>query len=487
MRIAVNHRPKRILFVTSEFGDYVKVGGLGEVSATLPRALNRLHDVRILVPGYRELLKAANDLQVVRHLDSFAGLPACDIARLKAADGLVVYVVICPELYERDGTPYADSEGVDWCDNDIRFGRLGLAAAEIACSETGADWYPDLIHVNDWTSALAPAYIAWRGCSVPSILTIHNAAFAGTFDPNRLDALGIPQSAFTMDGVEFYGRLSFLKAGISYCSHVTTVSSTYANEITTPEFGGGLDGLLRLRAQEGRLTGIINGIDTDWNPFGEPVPDCHAGAGESKGRRANADVVRRAFGLAASRGPLFAVISRLVHQKGVDLTIQATETIVRQGGQIVVTGRGDARLEAEITELARHYPERVGVKIGYEENLARQMYAGSDFLLMPSRFEPCGLTQMYAQKFGSLPVAHQTGGLADTIEDGVTGFLFPEPSLASMLNAVYRSFDTFSSARRLGVMRRAAMKRRFSWQQSAKRYTDVYEHASSSASTRRLA
>ncbi len=260
-----------------------------------------------------------------------------------------------------------------------------------------------------------------------------------------------------MDGVEFYGRLSFLKAGISYCSHVTTVSSTYASEITTPEFGCGLDGLPRLRAQEGRLTGIINGIDTDWNPH----LDCHFDAGESKDRRANAEVVRQVFGLAASRGPLFAVISRLVHQKGVDLTIQATETIVRQGGQIVVTGRGDA-IEAEITELARRYPERVGVKIGYEEKLARQMYAGSDFLLMPSRFEPCGLTQMYAQKFGSLPVAHQTGGLADTIEDGVTGFLFPEASLASMLNAVYRSFDTFSSARRLGAMRRAAMKRRLS-------------------------
>jgi starch synthase len=183
---------------------------------------------------------------------------------------------------------------------------------------------------------------------------------------------------------------------------------------------------------------------------------------------------------------LFAVISRLVHQKGVDLTIQATETIVRQGGQIVVTGRGDARLEGELVDLARRYPERVGVKIGYEEKIARQMYAGSDFFLMPSRFEPCGLTQMYAQEVGSLPVAHQTGGLADTIEDGVTGFLFREPSLASMLNAIYRSFDAFSSAKRLGAMRRAAMKRRFSWQQSAKRYTEVYEHASC-ASTRGLA
>ena len=242
--------------------------------------------------------------------------------------------------------------------------------------------------MNDWTSALAPAYVAWRGHSLPSILTIHNAAFAGAFDRDRLDALGIPQSAFTMDGVEFYGRLSFLKAGISYCSHVTIVSSTYANEITTPEFGCGLDGLLRLRAQQGRLTGIINGIETDWNPRCDPHLDRDFAAGEWKGRPANAEVVRQAFGLSASHGPLFAVISRLVHQKGVDFTIRATETIVRQGGQIVVNGRGDVRLEAEITELARRYPGKVGVKIGYEEKLARQMYAGSDFLLMPSRFEP---------------------------------------------------------------------------------------------------
>lgn len=486
MRLAVSRQPRRILFVTSEFGDYVKVGGLGEVSAALPRALHRHHDIRILVPAYRGLLQAAQDVQIVADLQSCASLPACSLARLTAADGLVVYALICPELYERDGTPYSDPAGADWRDNDVRFARLGLAAAEIACGGADAEWRPDLIHVNDWTSALGPAYIAWRGYSLPSILTIHNAAYAGVFERGRLGALGIPESAFTLNGVEFYGRLSFLKAGISYCSHVTTVSSTYADEITTPAFGCGLDGLLRLRAQEGRLTGIINGIDTSWDSRSDPHPDGRCEAGDWRNRPANAEMVRQAFGLTASRGPLFAVISRLVPQKGVDLTIQATETIVRQGGQIVVTGRGEARLEGELTELAKSYPGQVGVRIGYEEKLARRMYAGSDFLLMPSRFEPCGLTQMYAQKFGSLPVAHQTGGLADTIEDGVTGFLFQEPSLAAMLNAIYRSFDTFSSAKRLGTMRRAAMKRRFGWQESAKRYTEVYERSLCSGE-RRLA
>jgi len=452
MRVTVNSSRKRILFVSSEFGDYAKVGGLGDVSAALPRALKRFHDVRVLVPGYSELLQAAPQLRIVGRLDAFAGLPYCEIGQFETIDGLTVYALVCPSLYERDGTPYCDPSGADWKDNDIRFGRLASAAAEIAIGGADPGWRPDLIHVNDWTSALAPAYLAWRGCSIPSILTIHNAAYAGVFDRERLGPLGVPESAFTVDGMEFYGRASFLKAGISYCSHVTTVSSTYADEITRPEFGCGLDGVLRLKAEDGRLTGIVNGIDRSWDPRRDPHLDRPFEIGDWGSRQANAKALRKAFGLAVSEGPLFAVISRLVHQKGVDLTIQAT-----------VKYRG-----------------KVGVKIGYEDGLARRMYAGSDFLLMPSRFEPCGLTQMYAQRFGSLPIAHQTGGLADTIQDGVTGFLFQDASLAPMLNAIYRSFDVFSSARRLGAMRRAAMKRHFGWQRSAKKYTEVYEHAARS-------
>lgn len=477
MRVTINSTPKRILFVSSEFGDYAKVGGLGDVSAALPRALGRLHEVRILVPGYRDLLRAVPNLQIVGRVDALADLPPCDLGRFETADGLTVYALVCADLYEREGTPYCEPSGADWEDNDIRFARLASAAAEIACGAADPGWHPDLIHVNDWTSALAPAYIAWRGRSIPSILTIHNAAYAGIFDRERLGPLGVPDSAFTVDGIEFYGRASFLKAGISYCSHVTTVSSTYADEITRPEFGCGLDGLLKLKAEQGRLTGIINGIDGSWDPRRDPHLDRPFEIGDWGSRQTNARAVRNTFGLAVSQGPLFAVISRLVHQKGVDLTIQATESIVRQGGQIIVAGRGDPGLESELAKLALRYHGRVGVKIGYEDGLARRIYAGSDFMLMPSRFEPCGLTQMYAQRFGSLPIAHQTGGLADTIQDGVTGFLFREASLAPMLNAIYRSFDVFSSARRLGAMRRAAMKQHFGWRQSAKRYSEVYEHA----------
>jgi starch synthase len=466
--------PQRILYVTSEIADFVKAGGLGDVSAALPRMLRQRYDVRVLVPGYRQVLESQAHIPVVAELGTAHGVPGCRIGRIEAGDGLFIYVVLCPELYDRDGSPYGDADGADWPDNDVRFARLALAAAEIACGVGHLRWRPDLLHLNDWPSALAPAYLAWRGASVPSVLTIHNLAYQGLFARERLPALAIPETAFQIDGVEFYGKLSFLKAGIIYASHVTTVSSTYAREITTPEFGCGLDGLLRRRAEEGRLTGILNGIDESLDPRTDPHLGAPFAPNDLKGKRANAEEVRSEFGLAASRGPLFAVVSRLVHQKGVDLAIDATETIVRRGGQIVVTGRGEGRFETELERLANRYPGQVGVSIGYEEGTARRVFAGSDFLLMPSRFEPCGLSQMYAQKFGSLPIAHKTGGLADTIEDGVTGFLFREPSLSAFLGAIYRAIDAFGSRRRLDAMRRAAMTRPFAWQRSASRYQNLY-------------
>ena len=345
--------PQRILYVTSEIADFVKAGGLGEVSAALPRSLRQQYDVRILIPGYRQVLERYDDLPVVGRLPAAFGLPACDIGRLDTPDGLILYVLLCPDLYDREGSPYGDAAGLDWSDNDVRFARLALAAAEIACGVRDLAWTPDLLHLNDWTSALTPGYLAWRGRPLPSVLTIHNLAYQGLFERERLSRLGVPESAFQIEGVEFYGKLSFLKAGIVYSSHVTTVSSTYAREITTPELGCGLDGLLRVRADEGRLTGILNGIDESWDPRTDPYLASPFEAENLKGKAANRDEVRKEFGLAVSRGPLFAVVSRLVHQKGVDLAIEAAETIVRDGGQIVVTGRGEGELEQSLEKLAR--------------------------------------------------------------------------------------------------------------------------------------
>jgi starch synthase len=475
--LEADERAQRILFVTPEMADYVKSGGLGEVSAALPRTLRQQYEVRVLVPGYRQVLEAHPELEVVGRLAPAHGLPGCEIGRVDSPDGLVIYVLICPDLYDREGTPYGDEAGLDWADNDLRFARLGLAAAEIACGVGDLRWRPDLLHLNDWPSALAPAYLAWREQPRPSVLTIHNLAYQGLFEPQRMSQLGIPESAFQIDGVEFYGKLSFLKAGIVYASHVTTVSATYAREITTPEFGCGLEGLLRGKAEEGRLTGILNGIDESWDPRTDPHLASPFEPRDLKGRAANAEEVRKEFGLAVSRGPLFAVVSRLVHQKGLDLAIEAAETIMRQGGQIVVTGRGEERFESALETLSARYPGRVGVKIGFEEGTARRMFAGSDFLLMPSRFEPCGLSQMYAQKFGSLPIAHQTGGLADTIEDGVTGFLFQDPTLGGLLGAVYRAVDAYRSRKKLDRMRRAAMTRTFGWHRAARGYKAVYARA----------
>lgn len=474
-------RKQSILFVTSEIADYVKAGGLGEVSAALPRALRHHYDVRILIPGYRQVLSQIGPVEEIARLPSSFGIPTCGLGRGMTKDGLTVYVLLCPELYERDGSPYVDSYGVDWSDNDIRFARLGLAAADIACGNGDPLWRADLLHLNDWPSGLAAAYLAWRGEHIPTILTIHNLAYQGIFERDRLPRLGIPDAAFHINGVEFHGKLSFLKAGIFYASHITTVSSTYAQEITRPEFGCGLDGLLRTRARQGRLDGIINGIDPSWDPAMDPYLVSRFSAENVRGKRANANNVRKSFGLDLSNGPLFAVVSRLVHQKGVDLAISATETIVSQGGQIAVIGQGEPRFEAELQALAHRHPGSVGVKIGYNEGDARRMYAGSDFLLMPSRFEPCGLSQMYAQRFGSLPIAHKTGGLADTIEDGVNGFLFGAPCVHRFTDAIRRGLETFRSRQRLSAMRRAAMNRPHGWDRSASEYRQVYERARQTA------
>lgn len=464
-------REPRILYVTPEMADYVKVGGLGEVSAAFPRALRGLCDIRVLIPGYRSVLAKHETIPVIGSLPPVGGLPACRIGKVTSPDGLVVYILLCPELFDRDGSPYADASGRDWLDNDVRFARLSMAAADFAAGLGDADWQPNFLHLNDWPTALAAGYVAWRGLETPTLLTIHNLAYQGLFDPRRLAMLNIPANSFRLDGVEFYGKLSFLKAGIFYSSHLTTVSSTYAQEVTQSEFGCGLDGLLRLRADEGRLTGILNGIDENWDPrLTASAKRFQAGRWKNQ----NAQQVRKAFGLALSRGPLFAIVSRLVHQKGVDLAIDAAEHIVESGGQLMVTGRGEASFEHAIKGLAARHPGAVGARIGFDETEARQMFAGSDFLLMPSRFEPCGLSQMYAQKFGSLPIAHRTGGLADTIEDGHTGFLFHDLTSRSFAGAIGRALDAFRSKQKLRGMRRSAMARSFSWQQSAMSYAALY-------------
>ncbi len=456
---------QRVLFVTPEIADFVKVGGLGEVSAALPRALKNAVDVRVLIPGYREVFQSKAKIEIIGEFPALAEIPACKLGRLATTDGLIVYVLICPALYERDGTPYSDANDEPWADSDVRFARLSLAAAEMAAGGGDSRWTPQVLHLNDWTCALAPGYLKWRGVDATSILTIHNLAYQGVFPAQRLEALGVPGSAFALDGVEFYNEISYMKAGIFYASHITTVSETYAREITQSEFGCGLHGLLAARAQEGKLTGILNGIDESW-VFKQDA-DGQDQMNEDAWKQLNAVGVRKSFGLAVSRGPLFAIVSRLVHQKGVDLSIDAAEQIIAAGGQIVVTGKGEKNLEQAMLDLAKRHPDSVGVRIGFDDFEARRIFAASDFLLMPSRFEPCGLSQMYAQKCGSLPIAYRTGGLADTIDDGSTGFLFNAITRHGLSGAVERALKAFTSAVSLKKMRRLAMAQNYAWTHSA--------------------
>jgi starch synthase len=471
----------KVLFVTTEMDDFVRVGGLAAVSAALPRALRSQNDVRIFLPGYRKIVEQLDHIEIVGHCPPLAEMPACTLGRAATKDGLPVYVLLCSQLYDRPGNPYGDTSGRDWSDNDLRFGRFASAAARLAAGQLDKNWAADLIHVNDWQSALAPAYLAWNNFKIPSILTIHNLAYQGLFPKESLRRIGAPESSFHIDGLEFYDKMSFLKGGIVYASHLTTVSETYAREITTTEFGCGLEGLLRLRSKAARLTGIVNGIDETWDPRVCPQLAYPFSAGDWEGKRANADYVRQQFGLAVSRGPIFGLVARLVHQKGVDLVLAAADEIVESGGQIIVTGNGEPQFEQALVEAHRRRPDAIGVQIGFNDGQARRIFAGSDFTLMPSRFEPCGLSQMYAQKFGSLPIGHQTGGLAETILDGETGFLFKQPSMESFLGGVRRAFSTFASTDRLYSMRRNAMARSFSWDISAACYGALYRKTAPAA------
>lgn len=463
-----------ILFVTSEFTDLVKVGGLGDVSAALPRALSQHHNVRVLIPGYRQVIRSGLPIRVVGKLPGLGAIPPCLIGEITLPDHLIVHIVLCQQLYDREGNPYGDSEGNDWADNHIRFARLALAAACIADGAGVRNWRPNLVHAHDWPTGLTPAYMAWSGQRTPCVFTIHNLAYQGLCSVHSRIELGLPEEALSADGMEFYGDLSFLKAGINYATQITTVSHTYAHEITSPVFGCGLEGLLRRKANEGRLSGFVNGIDDSWHPRQDPRLVEGFSAHDWQGKQANTRYVERAFGFAEESAPLFAVVSRLVHQKGIDLTIAAAETIVAGGGRIAIIGQGERALERQVEELTRRYPGRIGVNLNFCETEARRILAGSDFLLMPSRYEPCGLSQSYAQCYGSLPIARRTGGLADTIEDGVSGFLFRESTLESYLGAIHRALNVYRHPVLLNAMRGKAMRAPLYWHQSVKPYDRLY-------------
>jgi starch synthase len=356
----------------------------------------------------------------------------------------------------------------------LRFARLSLAAAEVAQGRGDLDWVPKLVHTNDWPGGLAAAYLNWDGARIPTVMTVHNIAYQGICAASQRGLLAIPDRAFGIDGVEFHGAISFLKASIFYSNHVTTVSPSYAREITTEALGAGLHGLMRTKSERGQVSGIANGIDESWDPTSNPNLSSHFDATDLDGKRALANTVREVLCLDPSDGPLFGVVSRLVHQKGLDLVAESADHIVDSGGQIALLGMGDPEIERMVSGMSRRNRKNIGVLIGFNAAMEHRILGGSDFCLMPSRYEPCGLTQMHAQRYGALPIAHATGGLSDTIEDGRTGFLFSEFSGHGLRDACGRAFNAFAEDERFEEMRQAAMARSFSWPDSAIHYRLLY-------------
>jgi len=445
----------RVLFATPECTPLVKAGGLGDVSGALPPALRALGvQVRVLLPGYPEVLQKAGPLAEVERFSELG----FDCRILGGGDLLVLD---CPALYQRSGGPYQDPGGQDWPDNPLRFGVLSRVAARLPGY--------DVLHCNDWPTALAPVL-----ARTPALLTIHNLAFQGNFERAWLDRLGIGQEHFAMDRLEFHGRISFLKGGLVYAKALTTVSPTYAREIQTAEFGCGLEGLLRER--QGALTGILNGIDTvEWDPAGDPHLPQRYDAQSLEKKALNKQALQRKLNLEVRADiPLLGFVGRATQQKGVDLIAGAINELAALPAQFALLGKGERELEGALSAAAGRHPGRVAMASAFDEGLAHLIEAGSDLFLMPSRFEPCGLNQMYSQRYGTPPVARATGGLADTIVDGETGFLFERAESAALATAVRRALAVWREPGRWKEMQGAGMRRDFSWAAAARRYADLY-------------
>ncbi|HYH37786.1 MAG TPA: glycogen synthase GlgA [Azospirillum sp.] len=483
----------RVLFVTPECFPLVKTGGLADVSAALPAALTKIGvDVRLLLPGYPAVLDGLSHMHEVG--DLITDLPGTERARLVLGhmpDGTLAYALDAPALYARPGNPYLGPDGKDWPDNAQRFAALSWAAAGFAAHESYDPWWrPDVIHGHDWQTGLMPAYLRVRpdrfgGPFRPgTVMTIHNIAYQGHFSPHLLGEVGLPASCYAMDGVEYYGGLGYLKAGCWYADRLTTVSHTYAHEIQTDEQGMGLQGLLSHRTHD--LSGIVNGVDYDvWDPATDPHIAARYSIDNPSGKAVCKTELQIAYSLERNPDrPIAGIISRLTWHKGLDMVLENAAAWVAAGGQLAVLGSGEAWMEGGFRHLADWHPGSVGVRIGYDEALSHRIQAGSDLLLVPSRSEPCGLTQMYAMKYGTLPLVRRTGGLADTVidatpaalADGVaTGFAFMNATGQELGFALRRAMAIYRKPELWNAMRTRAMGRDFGWERPAREYLELYE------------
>ena len=479
-----------VLAVASEIYPVVKTGGLADVAGALPVAL-KPHRVstRTLVPGYRQVMERLGRTRQVAVIKSLFGGKAVLLAgRVKNLD---LIVIDAPHLYDRAGGPYVDPKGADWPDNWARFAALGWTGAALARGLIEG-YQPEVVHAHDWQGAMAAVYLRYGGAAgTRSVLTIHNLAFQGQFGAQVFPGLKLPAAAQAMDGIEYFGGVGFLKGGLASADAITTVSPTYAREIRTPEFGMGLDGLLNLRLND--LTGIANGIDTaEWDPQTDKALVANYTSAQVNLRERNKRALERRFGLTPGEGPLFAAVTRLTWQKGMDLLAEAADRLVALGGRLAVLGAGDAALEAAMRAAAARHPGRIGVQIGYDEKLSHLIQGGADAIVIPSRFEPCGLTQLYGLRYGCVPVVSRVGGLNDTVIDanyaaveaGVpTGVQFAPVTALALADALARTTALYAEPRIWRKMQRRGMKADVSWTRSAARYAALYASLTSSGLT----
>jgi starch synthase len=480
----------RVLFATAEAYPLAKTGGLADVSGALPLALRALGiDVRLLMPGYPRAYVRIENPKIVAKIEPTLGISDATLVAGKFPDAdLPVYLIDSPSLFRRNGGLYQDDEGNDWPDNALRFAFLSHVGAQIALGRTKIDWTPDVVHANDWHTGLLPLLLSLENGPRPStIFTTHNMAFQGNFPATWVDKLTIPKQHFAAAGMEFYGQISFLKAGLRYADRVTTVSPTYAAEILTEEFGCGMDGVLRDRGED--FIGILNGIDDVlWNPAIDSYLPRTYRESDISGKRACKTALQEEFGLAVNpETPLIGFVSRITHQKMADVILAALPWVAEQDAQFIVVGEGDPAMEADLESAKERHSGKVAVVIGYDEPLAHKLQAAADILLAPARFEPCGLTQLYALRYGTLPVVRRTGGLADTVVDATaasiadrtaTGFVFDEATGEDLKAAIERALTLYREPLTWRRLQLQAMAQDFSWNASATQYAALYSAAS---------
>lgn len=455
------------------------------MSGALPAALKASDvDVKCLIPGYTAVLEKVENKTYLGTLEVFNNI-SCELITATIPNTKVeVTIVKHAGLYERDGGPYTHPQGHDWSDNPMRFGVLSKVASLLSIYQSFWDWVPDIVHCNDWQTGLTPYYMHQQGITeAKSLLSIHNIAFQGNFEQHWIKSLELSPQHFRIDGFEFYQQVSFLKAGIFYADQISTVSPTYALEIQTETFGFGLQGLLQVRSKD--ITGILNGIDTDeWNPQADPyLPGAYSEKNLSGKAQIKTALQQTLHLTADSDKPLLGVVSRLTHQKGLDILIESMPELIDLGCQFAVLGGGEKSFEAQFLAYAEQYPNQVAVTIGYNEPLSHLIMAGADIFIMPSRFEPCGLNQLYGLRYGTPPVVSNTGGLADSIchtndktikNNTATGFVIQNVNKMSLLVTIKQALSIWHDQKTWQKIQKNGMKKDVGWKHSADAYIALY-------------